>query len=699
MTADDQDYPPLWNTRLAVGVAAAVAFLATLIVYAPGNWAFACVVLLTDGVRAAAWVFGAAALGAVLLRATGVRSNPLLQVASAGGVGLGVFGLGGLALGLCGMLNRGVAIAMPLGGGVLFAADHVRRYGLPDRQRWQSASRAWLLRPAGLSWLWLVPVVSLATASLAACVMPGDLWKPLDPHPYDVVSYHLQVPREWYEAGRIVPLEHNVFSYFPFNVEMQFLLLMHASGGAEGPWAGMYACQLLNVGYAVLMVCAIAGSASGPLADSSGERSSAREITLTPTLLTAGVSRRERGPEAAVAAAVVSCVPWVIMLASVAYVESALMLYTALALIWAMRSLSSAWPTRGAEPAGSIGSAGAVPFAPVVLAGVFAGLAAGVKITAVPMLVAAVPVGLLAVDRRAWTAATVFLLAAGLVLAPWLIRTAVWSGGNPLFPVAMHTLGHGHFSPEQVTRFVAAHSPTPAERPWGARLRITWTDVLAQWQFGYVLLPAGLLAAAVRWRDPKVRFLLAAGGVTFLVWIGFTHLLGRFLIQWVPLAAILLASVRWNRAWPAGVVLVLLAAGLGWSGVYPRLTFTTHNPEHPERAILIGVQNLSFMVPDELNQIQNADKCMALVGDAGAFLYQIPMTRLRYRTVFDVPAGVADPVRAWAGADVIGDPDWLLVINPSEVTRLHGTYAGIPALPRAWGDRVEPFVLDGAKVR
>ncbi len=39
-----------------------------------------------------------------------------------------------------------------------------------------------------------------------------------------------------------------------------------------------------------------------------------------------------------VAAALVSVVPWVLMLSSVAYVEAALMLYTALAVAWMIRS-------------------------------------------------------------------------------------------------------------------------------------------------------------------------------------------------------------------------------------------------------------------------------------------------------------------------------------------------------------------------
>ena len=62
--------------------------------------------------------------------------------------------------------------------------------------------------------------------TVAAMLPPYLLWTPDEPHGYDAVEYHLQGPlREVVrEAGRIVPLHHNVFSYLPFNVEMHYLL-------------------------------------------------------------------------------------------------------------------------------------------------------------------------------------------------------------------------------------------------------------------------------------------------------------------------------------------------------------------------------------------------------------------------------------------------------------------------------------------
>ncbi len=649
------------NTRAAVLVAAILLCIATPIFYAPNNANMVFMVLLTDGLCAALWLSGAIALGAFLLRTLKIQADPLLFTATAGGLGLGIFSLLALTLGLLGCLNHATALAMPITGAILFLADLAIK---SPRIAIRGSSpinaqpiKAWLKSPANRSWLWLIPTVSLTTAAVAATIMPGDLWKPLDPHPYDVISYHLQVPREWYEAGKIQPLSHNVFSYFPMNVEMQYLSLMHAFGG---PWRAMYICQFMSVAYMLLMLLALA--ADGGI----------------------------------VGAAIASCVPWVIMLGSVAYVESALMLYTALAIIWALRG--------GMKE--------------TLIAAAMTGLAAGVKITAVPMLLLAIPPAMIVMRRRPSLLSpspgtpgegrgegafpstpknllqnqTLFLLVSLLVLSPWLIRNFLWAG-NPIFPVAMNLLGRAHFTIEQVQRFRQAHSPTQNQQSLTSRLTILWTDVLAHWQYGFIILPAALLTVGLKFKDRRTWATAAVAAIIFIVWIGFTHLLPRFLIQLIPLAAILIGTIQWQKTWPAAIALVLFAAALGWSAVSDRLTFTTRDPV---RSQLIGREDLSFTIPPELADMKDSDKQVALIGDAEAFLYQIPMSRLHYRTVFDIPTNTTDPIEAWASVAAKNNPNWLLVVNPSEIKRLHETYRDVPSLPPQWADHGDqPFVLNG----
>ena len=61
----------------------------------------------------------------------------------------------------------------------------------------------------------IVPPVAFVL--LAAVLPPAD---------FDVREYHLQVPKEWLQAGRIEFLPHNVYGNMPLGAEMQALLAM-----------------------------------------------------------------------------------------------------------------------------------------------------------------------------------------------------------------------------------------------------------------------------------------------------------------------------------------------------------------------------------------------------------------------------------------------------------------------------------------
>ena len=65
---------------------------------------------------------------------------------------------------------------------------------------------------------------------------------------YDVLEYHLGGPKEFFDAGRISFLRHNVYSNFPFNAEMLYLVSMILSGGA---YEGIFVAKLVNVWLAV----------------------------------------------------------------------------------------------------------------------------------------------------------------------------------------------------------------------------------------------------------------------------------------------------------------------------------------------------------------------------------------------------------------------------------------------------------------
>ena len=642
-----QTQNPLITSRVALILSVVLAALVTIAILCGGNLFICISVVATDGTVALGWLVGAAALGSVLLQCFKIQTNRALHLATAGGLGLGIYGLSGLGLGLLAHLNRPVANAFPLLSVLLFVVAAIKTRSVQSCFNFSEWER-YLREPAGIAWLWLIPVISLTIAAVSATLMPGILWHP-DPHPYDVTGYHLLVPREWFEVRRISPLAHNVFSYFPFNVEMQFLLLMHATGG---PWAAMYSCQFLCVGYAVLMLLGVYGACR------TGAAVGAKSATI--------------------AAALTSTVPWFIMLAGVAYVESALMLYTVLAIAWALHAVRHRDQLLRAA----------------TLSGVMAGLACGVKITAVPMLLSALSVGLLLVllirrphgvsGRKALAACVALGLAGTVVLSPWLIRNAVWCG-NPIFPLGMKVLGQDHFSDEQVIRFATAHSPLQSQKTFASKIATLWNAVITDRQYGYFILPAGLGALALNHRKRETWLLFICGLFVLTVWIGFTHLLPRFLVMLIPILAISIGRCEWHRAWPVGIVLVLVAAGVGWSYTFSELSRSTNPPpfQGESQPALMGMKDLTFMKPPDLIEAINLNPRLqvALIGDAQAFLYQVPLSQLHYRSVFNVTTGTSEPIDAWIGPQVRGNPNWFLVVNPMEISRLHSTYESIPPWP------------------
>src|SRR5262249_15981242 len=125
------------------------------------------------------------------------------------GLGLAGFSLVTLGCGLAGLLSR------PLLGGLL-AACALGEAAL----RLRAHARA----PSGVRPSWKTWVLALALAGpFLLCMLLGSLLPETD---FDVKAYHFEGPKEWYQAGRISFLPHNVYTSFPFLTEMLVLLGM-----------------------------------------------------------------------------------------------------------------------------------------------------------------------------------------------------------------------------------------------------------------------------------------------------------------------------------------------------------------------------------------------------------------------------------------------------------------------------------------
>ncbi|HMB94879.1 MAG TPA: glycosyltransferase family 39 protein, partial [Tepidisphaeraceae bacterium] len=449
--------------------------------------------IASDGVVVTIWLFAAAGIGAAILRAGKIScQSKALLFATAAGIGFGVISLITLLLGICGALSRQaaiviLAIGLTLGIVTLFL----------NRANWRKPRAEFL----AANWAWLVVIPFVVIAIVSALVPAGILWGD-EPNGYDVVEYHLQVPREWFEAGRIAPLSHNVFSYFPMNVEMHYLLAMELRGG---PWAGMCVAQLMHVVFVGLSVVTVYG-----------------------------VLKSTAKPQAAIIGAViVGATPWMMMLAGIAYDEGGLLLFGSLSIAWAILAKDSQRKIKL-----------------IALAGVFAGLACGVKLTAVPMVLLAISIAMFAMFdwRQAIKSAAVFAIAGLIAFSPWLIRNAVWTG-NPVFPEAMTILGRGHFSDSQVKRWDSAHRPREDQRNILGRIDAVGSQIFGDWRYGFVELPLAILAFALSRKRTETRFLFVIFLINAIFWIAFTHLQGRFFVLSIPIAGMLIGQVedlRWQ---------------------------------------------------------------------------------------------------------------------------------------------------------
>ncbi|MGN6506727.1 MAG: hypothetical protein ACTHM6_14305, partial [Tepidisphaeraceae bacterium] len=615
-------------------------------------------VLLNDALDAVAlfaWLGAGWGYGRILLSAGPRHPAPpktpaddrLFEFATTTALGLGVMGLLTLGLGLAGWLGQASAVGLLVVGlaAAAFFLRHTSFATLRNALRERTSPGLILL------------AAPMAVVVIAASLSPGFLWKPLDPHPYDVLSYHLQIPREWFDAGKIIPLLHNSFSFFPMGMEMHDLLAMHLY---RGPWAAMYLCQFMSAAFGGLTVLGVVGA-----------------------LRAGGHSKGF----AWIAGLAVACVPWVTMLSSVAYVEPGVMCYSLLSVAWALRAIRHGADESKDSPADP--SAG-VAWKPFILAGAFAAFACGMKYTAVPMT--ARPVLRLLpffAGKRSWKPWLIGCCVCAALFAPWLVRNYVWAH-NPVFPLATRLFGAAHFTPDQVDRYLTAHAPPMAERSVAMRLTNAWHRVALDPQFGYLLLPmtiAALLLGIARRRGAYLALVILA---TSLVWLLATHDMPRFLAPAIPLAILLIGNTarrfRWG-AWAAGALLLVQAVvGLGW-------TWQVLDPSlELGRQGLFRMADLSVIETDETKAARTSGDRVALIGDAQAFFYVMPSDKLIYRGVFDVviPPGT-NTVDGWLdkSVDELRHEGYWVVINTSELNRLSQTYAHIPKPPPPY-DQVTP---------
>lgn len=625
---------------------------------------FAWLVLLTDGVYAAAVIGAAAGWGAwPALALCPPQDRRVRQFILATALGAGVLSLLVMALGAAGILNKPVAVGLLIAGGAPGLARLYLRQSksspgrfvpdsdIPAAEAPPRTSRVALLAAIAGGALLAIP---LGVMFSGACLPPSVLWRG-EAGGYDALEYHLQVPREWFENGRITFLPHNVYASFPQQMEMQYLLLMHLFGN---PQAAAISCQLLHALYGVLFLLALFAWCDKPWA----------------------------GILAVVAA---GTVPWVAYVGCLAYVENGLLFFAAVAgglLSAASRGAAADWRT-------------------CLTAGLCAGFAAGCKYQGLVFVVAALALAFLIVQRCPMKArfGRIGLFGAGALLAfgPWLIRNAVFTG-NPVYPFAYEVFGGRDWSPEQAEQWQRGHSVVPRFDSLVGRLQLAGAELIG-WnsttsaasfgdgpQFGFGILLASLIAAATVRNRPATLHVIWSAAI-LAGWFGFTHMPGRFAMPLIVPLCFLIAGLFEHREARGPGSIVRLCGGtavLAGALLMSALTFRLHWLEswqffqRTQQVPMSAVFGLTHELFGSfaLNKTLPENTRPWLVGQAAVFPLK---ARAAYTVVFN-----RDPwlVFCAAGKSPAECVDWLrvrgyshVVFDGGEITRLGATY-GFPAI-------------------
>ncbi|WP_139228634.1 ArnT family glycosyltransferase [Planctomicrobium piriforme] len=399
----------------------------------------------------------------------------------AGGLGLSAISLFTLACGVAGLLSR-----------PLFAAAFV---ALLATEAWITLQRPLTPAPRPLtpSPRWLKALCLAVAIPFLWCMLLGSLLPSTD---FDVKEYHLGGPKEYFLAGRVHFLPHNVYTSFPFLTEM----LLLAGMVLEADWE-----RGALAGQAVLMAFA--------------------PITA---LGVAGVARRIGGNNAGwLAAMVYLTIPWTYRISIIAYTEGALCCYVVLTLlafqVWRGRS--------GLSPGHR------VDLGPLLI-GLLAGSAVATKYPG--MLLVAIPFGVAVLVttlrspvrnlRTILLPCLLFTVGVVITFGPWMLKNLVETG-NPVYPLLYSVFGGADWNDELQAKWKNAHPSLLLKPGWGDVKGVLFEN---DWQSPLLF---GLAPLAFFGRNKK-----AVLGVTLFAayllaaWYLFTHRIDRF---WVPMNSIM----------------------------------------------------------------------------------------------------------------------------------------------------------------
>jgi len=547
---------------------------------------------------------------------------------------------------------------------------------------------------------WLLAAVPFVVVQFLGALLPSS--------DFDVNEYHFGGPKEWFQAGQIVWLPHNVYTSFPFGTEMLTLAGMVLHGDwYRGAVAGKTA------------LCGLG------LHTAAGLYFAGRRWFGTPAGACGGLLWLSQ--------------PWTYRIGSIAYAEGGLCAAVAGGLWVLSLRHRSPTPAVAAEPVAgptvtertprSVAPPTDPPRAPhrpsesLALPGhstdsrstgsrwpgwhgtgwLGLGLAAGWGMACkYPGLISTViPLGtaclwLAARDALSgqrsggpesagrpgwvaglWQGVCWYGCGVALVAGPWLLKNW-WETGNPVYPLGWTWLGGADWDADLNTRWRAAHSSSDF-RPVSLLNLACDIALRNDWVSPAIGALAPLACLSSRGRTVTLWLVVYLTWLFLTVW-AFTHRLDRFWVPLLPVATLLAgrgADALWSACCRPGLPLTSLPRGpqlargvltclAALCGVYC-LTLCV-SPLGGNNAFLMKfpdaaatVANLTAPELVTLNEQLPPGSRVLAVGDAEMFEARFPVA---YNTVFDhclleqwlsVPAetgehGPGGPRRVWRSA-------------------------------------------------
>ncbi len=555
-------------------------------------------------------------------------------------LGIGAVSTLVLVLGLAGFLNRPLWVVLLASFAV---SGYVRlRMLLADASPVAGNSSEEVSSAGASGYLWFLVIPFLVLAILAASTAPGFLWVE-EGFGYDALEYHLQLPKEYLEAGRMGYLPHNVYANLPANVEMLYMLAMIVVDDVHD--AGTIA-HMIHLLLGVL------------------------------TVFAAWVAGCERSPRAGVIGGVVTATAgWMTYLCGLAYVENGMLFFGMTAVAVLLRSC---------ERKCGMGW--------IVAAGVLAGLACGCKSTALPMI--AMPLCVMAVVgaprgmRLRVTHGVAFLGVTIVAFLPWLIKNQVMTG-NPVFP-----LGNSYvqatppgFGMAETEAWDRGHELSARERTGvSPRLRALLNHVIGDedQRFGPAIFLLALVGLFGRRRDRVDAVLLVMVAIQIGVWLFATHLLARFavvlLIPFGVLSGRALGDSVGDRLSIWRRVLVgVLVLGSVWNAAWAIRLYQREGVAGAPASLIYNGEVSGYGYLGVIHRDLPEDVRILLVGDAKAFYFKRAVdycVAFNRNPLFELIDGGAtvDELLRW-----LRDRGYThVLVHWSELRRLAGTYGFSP---------------------